>query len=334
MSSKYTKSIRGKLFKYFKQRLNIKPSTKGWYRSDCPICAGNYCFGVNMLKNRGKCFKCLADNNLVGILMYMENLQTLNDAKNFLNIQKEYDGYEDAVVQPKYEKKKVVLPESFRLINRGYGILGKSAGSYMKGRGYDLLDLTERGVGYCLEGEYAGYIIFPFYRKGELIFFQGRKFMGGGPKMQNPKNEDFGIGKTELIYNQDALFIYNRINVVESITNALTLGDNTIAILGKKISAYQFGLLMKSPCTHITLILDDDALEDAIELALRLVHYKNIRIVIMPKGEDVNNLGRAKTKELIRKAEYKTYNQLFKMRLNVKEITYESVKALPKVPRR
>lgn len=320
MNEKYTKSIRGKLFKYFKQKLDIKPSTKGWYRSDCPYCGGNYCFSVHLIKNRGKCFKCLENGILIYHLMHMENFETFIQAKNYLNVQKEYEAYEDTVVKERFEKKRVLLPESFRLLNRKYGILGKAAGNYMKGRGYDILDLAMKGIGYCLEGLYAGYIIFPFYRRGELVFFQGRKFMGGGPKMQNPKNEDFGIGKTELVYNQDALFIYDRINVVESITNALTLGDNTIALLGKKISTYQFGLLMNSPCTHITLLLDDDALGDALELALRLVHYKKVKIVVMPQGKDVNNLGKLKTKALIKKSEYKTYNQFFKWRINVKEI--------------
>lgn len=321
MSTKYNKNIRGKLFKYFQQRLNIKPSTKGWYRSDCPYCAGNYCFGINLLKNECKCFKCEERHTMIETLMEMENLSTLNEAKSFINVQAEYDGYEDAIVKERLEKKDVKLPKGFKLILYPHGLLGKSAQRYVKKRGFDLQDLAMRGIGYCLSGDYAGYIIFPFYRKTELVFFQGRKFIGNGPKMKNPSNEEFGVGKTELIYNQDALFIYDRINVVESITNAITLGDNTIALLGKHISDYQLRLLLKSPCTHITILLDDDALNEACNLAMQLCHYKKIRVVIMPKKKDVNDLGRKETKKLIKKTEYQNYNYFFKLRQEVNALT-------------
>lgn len=319
--SRYNKNIRGKLFKYFKQRLNIKPSTKGWYRADCPHCAGNYCFGVHFLKNKGQCFKCGESYTLIETLMGMENLSTLNEAKSFINLQAEYDGYEDAIVKERLEKKEVNLPDGFKLILYAEGILGKAAQRYVKKRGFKLEDLAMRGVGYCLDGEYAGYIIFPFYRKTELVFFQGRKFIGNGPKMKNPPNEEFGVGKTEIVYNQDALFLYDRINVVESITNAITLGDNAIALLGKHISDYQLKLLLKSPCTHITIALDDDAISDACNLAMQLCHYKKVKLVKMPKGKDVNDLGKVETRKLIKKTEYQNYNHFFKLRQKVNAIT-------------
>lgn len=319
--SKHNQNIRGKLFKYFKQRLNIKLSTKGWYRSDCPYCAGNYCFGVNLLKNKAQCFKCGERHSLIETLMGMENFSTLNEAKNFINIQAEYDGYEDAVVRDRLEKKDVNLPESFKLILYPEGLLGKAAQRYVKKRGFKLTELAMRGVGYCLDGEYAGYIIFPFYRKTELVFFQGRKFMGGGPKMKNPSNEEFGVGKTEIVYNQDALFLYDHINVVESITNAITLGDNTIALLGKHISSYQLMQIMKSPCTHITILLDDDALDEACNLAMQLCHYKKIRLIKMPEKKDVNDLGKTETRKLMKQTEYQNYNYFFKLRQEINAVT-------------
>lgn len=317
---KYNKTIRGKLFKYFKQRLNLKASTKGWWRSNCPYCAGNFCFGINIQKNRAKCFKCEEDKDLVSTLMAMENLSTLNEARAFINVQQDYDGYEDAVVS-RFEKKPVELPESFRLIINKHGMIGKAAQNYViKKRGFDLTKLAMKGVGYCTDGKYGGYIIFPFYIKTKLVFFQGRKFMGSGPKMQNPSNEDFGTGKTEIMYNQDALFIYDRINVVESITNALTLGDNTVAILGKSISPYQFALLLKSPCTHITLLLDDDAMDKACKLAMMLCNYKKVRLVIMPKKKDVNNLGKKETLKLMKKYNFEKYIYFLRLRNKVNQV--------------
>lgn len=310
---KYNKAIKGKLFKYFKQRLNLKPSTKGWYRSNCPLCGGNYCFGVNISLNRTKCFKCGEQKTPIEALMEMENLATLNDARNFINLQEQYDQYEDYQVV-RYERKEVKLPESFRLIINKEGILGKSAQNYIKKRGFDITKMGMQGVGYCLKGDYAGYIVFPFYKRGKLVFFQGRKFIGEGPKMKNPMNETFGIGKTQLIYNQDALFMYNEIRVVESITNALTLGDSAVAILGKKISPYQLSMLINCPCKRVTIILDSDAILEAALFAMQLVHYKKVRVILMPKDKDVNDLGKTETRTLIMKTPWQTYNQLMKLK--------------------
>lgn len=318
MNSKYNKSIRGKLFRYYKQRLGIKLSTKGWYRSNCPYCGGNYCFGINFTGYKTKCFKCEETSNPIATLMHMEGFETQNQVWAMLKLEQEYDGYEDSAGPVRLVKSQVILPESFKLIITPDGFIGKAAQRYMtKKRGFDLTKLAMQGVGYCTEGKYTGYIIFPFYRKTELVFFQGRLFIGDGPKMQNPGNEEFGIGKTSIIYNHDALFIYDRINIVESITNALTLGDNTIAILGKSISPYQLAWLMRSPATHYTILLDDDALIKATELAMTLCPYKQVRLVKMPKGKDVNDLGKKATVKLMKLNKfygYEGYRKFFKIK--------------------
>jgi len=317
MNSKYTKAVRGKLYKYFKQRLGIKSSTKGWYRSDCPYCGGTYTFGINFGKYRSHCFKCGETTNPVQTLMFMQDLKEYNEAWKFLSLEQEFEEYEDDKAAPRLERKEVILPESFRLISIAHGLLGKAAQRYIvKKRKFNLLDLSMRGVGYCLEGEYSGYIVFPFYEQTKLTFFQGRKFMGGGPKMKNPENERFGIGKTEIIYNSDAMYIYSKINLVESITNALTLGDNTIAILGKMISPYQLDLILNSPCTHVTIILDSDALLEAYKLAMKLVQYKKVKVVRMPKDQDVNDIGRKATRKLIKETDWGTHAYFFKQKLN------------------
>lgn len=306
---KHTKAIRGKIFKYFKDRLNVKLSTKGWYRSNCPYCGGKYCFGINLQKNIAKCFKCEERDAPIKVLMMMEQLETIVQARNFLNIQQEYEVYEEGTVT-RYIRKDVKLPEGFISIAIAEGMMGKAAQRYMRKRGFDINDLAIRGVGYCLEGEYSGYVIFPFYTKGKLIFFQGRRFAGGGPKMKNPSNEEFGIGKTEIIYNQDALFMYNTINVVESITNALTLRDNTIAILGKSISDRQFNYLVSSPCKRINIILDEDAYLKAIFLGLSLINLKKVKVIRMPKEKDVNNIGRTPTMKIVKETPIRNWNQL------------------------
>lgn len=309
---KYTQSIKGKLFKYFTSKLRIKKSTKGWWRCDCFNCGGNYTFGIQIESFKTHCFKCGYYSNPIGLLMKLEGFEQVNEARKFLDIQQEYDAYERIAKVEKKVTESLDLPESFTLLMQGDSMIAKAARHYMRKRGFNIKKLSLHGVGYCSTGEYAGYIIFPYYRKGKLVYMQGRVFMGGGPKMKNPDAEKYGIGKSSLIYNEDALFIYNRIYAMESITNCLTLGDLSIGLSGKTISPMQLTKIIQSPCKSIVIILDDDALSEAYKFAMQVVHYKKVKVVHMPKGKDVNDLGKKKTMELVKKTPYSNYIDLLK----------------------
>lgn len=273
--------------------------------------------GINLEKKRVHCFKCGLEVNPIGLLMQMERFDTYAQAAEMLRVQEEYEFYESQT-RIAHEVKPVELPEGFHLINMGDGAHGVAARHYMKKRGFNITRLAMKGVGYCDKGPYAGYIIFPFYRKGKLVYFQGRLYMGSGTKMKNPPEEEFGIGKANLIYNQDALYIYDKVYLVESITNAETIGDNAIAIQGKKISEWQLGQLLLSPCSKVIILLDPDAWAEAIDLSLKMVNYKRVKLVGLPVEKDVNDLGRRETMRYVKKTRYQTYMQLFKLRVNVK----------------
>lgn len=71
--------------------------------------------------------------------------------------------------------------------------------------------------------------------------------------------------------------MYSSIFICEGAINALTMGDRAIATMGKAISAYQVNQLIKSPVDRFILLLDFDARDYAINLALKLVAYKKLR---------------------------------------------------------
>jgi hypothetical protein len=314
----FNESIRGKLFGYFKSRLNIKPSTKGWWRGNCIWCGGTNTMGIHPEHSKAHCFKCLDSKPSIEVLMDIEGFATTNEAHKFLQIQQEYEYFEAYTRVQKREIKPVELPESFTLLSQGTNMYARSARAYMKGRGFSINRLSLKGVGFCTDGPYAGYIIFPFYTKGTLVYFQGRRFLPIGPKMKNPNVEDFGIGKEQIIYNQDALYMYNRCYVVESITNAETLGDSAVATLGKSISSYQLYHMIGSPCDRFIFILDPDAIKEALISAMQLVNYKKTKVIQIPYADkDVNDIGKVKTLEFVKRTPYQTYNELFRLKLNV-----------------
>lgn len=314
----FNKGIQEKLNYYFRVNLNLKDSTNDFIRGDCPFCGGRFTFGVNLSSNRTNCFKCEYDKRPTYAIMELENLNNYSELTKLLS---KADSWEFI---PKLEKhrtkavvrKEVSLPDYYRPILLGESQLGKSARSYLKSRGYNLKSLALKGIGYCYDGPYYGFIVIPYYLRGELIYWKTRSFIGA-KAFNNPDEEMFGIGKNNLIYNIDALALYNTVNIVESETNTLTLGDNTIGLGGKSISDWQFSCLIKSPVEKYNILLDPDAIEDALNLSMRLTQYKRIKCVSWVGTQDVNDLGKRVAKYYIKHTPEKNYSQLLKQKLEL-----------------
>lgn len=320
----YSKTLQGKFFNYFNQKLDLKKSTNGFFRTDCPSCGGSHTFGFNPKEGKAHCFKCEQRWSAVRLMMMMEKFETLNEAWKYLDIQKEYDRWEKLSTTKKTEYKQIELPQHYNLISMGDSHIGQAARDYMMGRKFKINSLALRGIGYCDAGPYLGYIVFPIYAKGRLVYWQTRKFIDIGPKMKNPPESEFGIGKETIIYNMDALFIYHTVLAAESITNSLTWGDNSIAGLGKSFSPYQIDKIVTSPCKNIILGLDPDAQDKSINLAMQMCQYKNIKLIVPPNGEDINSMGKHEAKKLARQTPWGTYMDFLKMKnaLNEKRGQY------------
>jgi len=303
------KQIKEKLNTYFIQKLGMYEYRNGWLKGDCPDC-GEHKFGVHLGMERSNCFKCGYQPRLMQLVIDVEKLkeyrmvyEVLNDLSGTKYHEEEYDRND-------YVFKDAVLPEGYRNIKDGKSVIAKAARRYLRKRGFDIDELSQAGFGYGTCEKYFGYIIIPYYDNNKLIYFTTRLYIGSGPKFNNPPIEDFNVGKSSVIYNKDALYMYDRTFVVESVTNSRTLGDNAIAVGGKKLSSYQLNEIIKSPCTKIIIGLDRDAIEQAIDLAFELIDYKKVKIMVMPEGKDINDVGKARAINISHKAHYLTYAKL------------------------
>ncbi len=293
MTGKIMKVLTDKLFGYFTTQHGAYEYRNGWYRLPvCPFCGREEKFGIHLGKDRAHCFRCDYDEKLLQCIIDAENLKSRTQALDLLA------GFKEAkYVEPKYEKveeRQVILPEGFKTLRLGDSRMAKMARAYVKGRGFDYKELSRRGVGYTddSESKYWGYLIVPFHRDRQVVYFQTRKFFGTGPKFNNPLYEDFGIGKNQILYNADALAKHKEINVVESWTNAWTLSQNTISLNGKTLSMKQKTMLLQSKAETINILLDNDAWEYAIQLASEIIPYKGVRVIWFEDDRDVNDLGR------------------------------------------
>ena len=312
---KVTSNFKSKLYTYFVKRLGAFNYRNGWLKVPvCPFCGRELKLGINLNTYRTNCFKCGYHSNPSQLIMDVEGIETYNELLKLLDNGEftEYTFKEERVQLR--ERKVFYLPEGFRLVSQGSNQLAKSVRGYLRKRGFSSEYLSKAGVGYCTKGSFFGYLIIPFYYHGQLRYYNARLVYGRGPRYNNPTTDITGIGKEFIIYNHDALQLYNSIFVCEGALNALTLGERAIATMGKAVSAYQINELIKSPVERFILLLDPDAKLAAINLALKLVAYKKVKVVFLPDGKDVNDLGKKETLRYVYSTRYQDYNDLIKLK--------------------
>lgn len=318
----FNKYIKAKIYNYYKSVLNLRRAPRGYIRGKCPYCGHKNAFRVNVLANRAECYSCGVPRSPVKTLLDVLSLGTYNELWSYLDSYMGDDVAEfifdsdSSIKEEKKEFKQIQLPEDFKLISIGNSEIAKVAQNYIRNkRKLKISSLAMAGVGYCSKGPYAGYIVFPYFSKGRLVYFQSRKFLdNAGPKFNNPNSADYGIGKDQIVYNVDALYLYDKVYLVESVINALTLGSNALALSGKSMTPYQLSLILKSPVSKVVIGLDFNAELDAISIALKLVNHKQIKILFFSDSRDINDLGKAKAKAIERESPWLTYGQLISLR--------------------
>lgn len=312
---KITQRFKTQLYNYFTKRLGAFQYKHGWLRvPTCPYCGRKEKLGINLSMYRTNCFRCNAHPNPAQLVMDIEGFDTWAELTALLNTGdfEEYTFHEEKIELA--EPKPVYLPEGYKNIKQGDSQLARSMRNYVKKRGFDVDFCSKAGIGYCNEGQLFGYLIIPFYYDGELRYYNARNVMGNGPRYNNPNKDITGVGKEFIIFNHDALFMYKSVYLCEGAINALTMGERGIATMGKAISAYQINEIIKSPVERIIILLDNDAQKYAVNLALKLVHYKQVKVVFFPDNRDCNDLGRKKVFKMVCQTHYQNYQELLRIK--------------------
>jgi hypothetical protein len=184
-------------------------------------------------------------------------------------------------------------------------IMAERCRNYWTSRGFDIHSLDAKGWGWSDETRWFGRTIIPFKVKGMLVYYIGRTFMGADPKYLNPESVDVSVGKTQLFYNQDALYRYNEGFLVEGVTDAEKVGPNCIASLGWKLSEIQIGLIIKSRWKVLNIIPDVGFLNKAISTALYFQPYMEVRVHKLPDG--IKDIGEISINDLDLANPYKIF---------------------------
>lgn len=312
----YNEEIAGKLYSYFTSRRGMYDYTKGFVKGDCPICGKENKFGVNVHTNYAHCFSCEYKSGLIKLVQVIEDIPVWNEALVFLKAFDSSGAFRLVKKEEVKRKDEIQLPEGFKLVGLYDSKSAKLVEHTLKKRGFTINRLMSKGIGYCSTGKYAGRIIIPYYQQGRLIYFNARKFIDLGEKFKNPSEEEVGIGKSQIIYNHDALYVYNTVWLFESAFNAITLGDNATATGGKSLSQWQKNKYITSPCKNIIIGLDDDGQKEAYKLGMELAPHKRVKVLRFPTKKDANDIGAKATRELAKQSPWMSYKDCYKAYIN------------------
>lgn len=313
-----------RVYTWFDAHYRMRKSTQGWYTFDCPYCDGVHKMAVHFKYGIVKCWKCEARMRVMDFISDIEGLN-FYQTRVMLYSMKQSDFVVDVDRSLKRRVGSLNLPKGFNYILDGDTVLARRARTYLEGRGFDLNLLDSMGVGYCTDDSddkdsYFGYIILPFVRGGELVYYIARDYIGNFLRYRNPPKDSVGIGKSELLFNEDALLVEDRVFVVEGVFDALTLGKEGTATLGWSMSSYQKSAYIKSPCKEIVFVPDKDFYKQAVQTAMSFIDYKKVYVVCTdnilpdrPKMKDVNDLGRARILDELGRTEQLTFESAMKI---------------------
>ena len=244
-----------------------------------------------------------------------------------LNASKEqYDELKDIVGETKslssfnskVKKKTLHLPKEFHpLWNGGDSIIKRHALSYIAKRGMGMADIIRYNIGYCSEGLYTNRIIVPSYDcEGNINYFVGRDIYSGGMKYKNPPISKDVIG-FDLFINWDEPIV-----LCEGVFDAMAIKRNAIPLFGKTIPKKLMKKIYEKQVKTIYILLDSDAIKDAIKLTDKLMKNGINVYFVKLKDEDPSDMGFKKVINLIKKSEETSFSDLIRMRLNGKQRKY------------
>jgi DNA primase len=268
--------------------------SKGQISFDCPVCAaekgldkgdGKGNLEINYSKHVYKCWSCGETLGTQGPLGRLFDKHASKSQKKVYNLIKP-----DELKQEEAKKPKLKLPQGYTTFEDSNPrfIPHIEAYRYLQSRGIGDELIKKHKIGYTVTGDFAYRIIVPSYNKeGALNYFIARSWVPKKMKYKNPT-----AAKDEIIFNEGFIDWNKDIYLCEGAFDSFFL-DNSIVMLGKKMSDLLFSTIYEKAMGNIIICLDEDAWTDALKLYHTLNGgrlYNKIKIIKPPKDMDVADL--------------------------------------------
>lgn len=277
---------------YLVSKLGARFRGENW-RMSCPFCgADRDRFTVSIKKQVVHCWKCEYTNSVLGLVMELESV----DLAGSFRIIKKYRPItykkvpRDAKEVP-LPSAKVLRYETIPKLLQNGSVAAKLARKYLASRGITTNETKFWKLGLSDTEKYSGYIISPFFDQRRLVYFVARRFAGSGPKYKNPSLTDWGVGKSELLFNYDRARARanDGITIVEGVYDVYASGSNAVALLGKQASSIQLSKIILANPRSCIIRLDADAKDEAYELAGILGELFPTKVIFYERGDPASN---------------------------------------------
>lgn len=268
--------------------------SKGQISFDCPVCTeekgldsgdGKGNLEINYGRHVYKCWACSETHGTHGPLGKLFDQYATKGQKKVYNLIKPEELKQEDVRRPKLR-----LPEGFTTFKDSNPrfIPHIEAYRYLTSRGVTDEMIEKYNIGYTVNGDFAYRIIIPSYNlDGQLNYFVARSWVPKKMKYKNPS-----VPKDEIIFNEGRIDWDKDIFLCEGAFDSFFL-DNSIVMLGKKMSKLLFETLYAKANKNIIICCDGDAFEDGIRVYAELNGgrlYNKIKIVKLPLDKDVCDL--------------------------------------------
>ena len=268
--------------------------SKGQISFDCPVCAeekgldsgdGKGNLEINYSRHVYKCWACSETYGTHGPLGKLFDQYATKGQKKVYNLIKPEELKQEDIKRPKLR-----LPEGFTTFKDSNPrfIPHIEAYRYLISRGVTDEMIEKYNIGYTVNGDFAYRIIVPSYNTdGQLNYFVARSWVPKKMKYKNPS-----IPKDEIIFNEGRIDWDKDIFLCEGAFDSFFL-DNSIVMLGKKMSKLLFETLYAKANGNIIICCDGDAFEDGIRVYAELNGgrlYNKIKIVKLPVDKDICDL--------------------------------------------
>jgi len=247
--------------KHHKKKLEVHPDSGRW---NCWVCNTRGLSIYSLLKKLDvdkKYFNALSQFNTY------THTQTTIVGESALSLPRDFT--------PLYEP----FPDSFE---------SKRVISYLSSRGVTEDLIKKYKIGYCPIGSYQQRIIIPSYdRDGRLNFFVSRAYRDNTTSpYRNPNTcRDIVFFESYINFDEDII-------LTEAVFDAITLGKNSIPLLGKFMSKKLKRRIMNGLCKNVFICLDPDAYEDALVLAKWALSIGKTPFIMHLVDSDPNEIGR------------------------------------------
>jgi len=268
--------------------------SKGQISFDCPVCAeekgldkgdGKGNFEINYFRHVYKCWACGETHGTHGPLGKLFDQHGTKKQKKLYDLVKP----EELKIEDK-KRIRLKLPEGFMKFKDSNPrfIPHIEAYKYLASRGINDEMIEKYGIGYTVQGDFAYRIIVPSYDKdGILNYYVARAWTPKKMKYKNPS-----VPKDEIIFNENKIDWTKDVFLVEGVFDSFFL-DNSIVMLGKKMSQLLFQTLYNKAESNVIVCTDGDAWTDGLRIYNELNGgklYNKIKIVKLPLNQDVCDL--------------------------------------------